>query len=172
VNSSTARTASPALCSLPHGRRVLYVGTFSKTLHPGLRLGFLVLPPRWCRPSPAPRPCATATAPGDAQAVLARFIAEGHMLRHLRRMRELYPQRQRRADRARWRRPATARCSWRPAEQGMHLLLEAPAGRSDLALSAQALQAGVVLAPLSRYTIESRRRGWLFGYAVFMPSRA
>ncbi len=177
----------PALTSLPQAERVLYVGTFSKTLHPGLRLGFVVLPHALVPAFAAARALADRHAPGEAQAVLARFIAEGHLLRHLNRMRELYPQRQRVLIDA-LAAATDGGVQLAPAEQGLHLLLEAPAGRSDLALSAQALQAGVVLAPLSRYTIESRRRGWLFGYAgydasalqaaaqrvggLFMPSRA
>ncbi|MCA0241884.1 MAG: PLP-dependent aminotransferase family protein [Proteobacteria bacterium] len=156
----------PALSGLPQADRVLHVGTFSKTLHPGLRLGFIVLPHALLPAFAAARALADRHAPGEAQAVLARFIADGHLLRHLNRMRELYPQRQQALI------DALARASGgalrlAPSEQGMHLLHEIPAHRSDLALSQRALQAGVVLAPLSRYTIESGRRGWLFGYAGF-----
>ncbi len=153
-----------ALTSLPQAERVLYVGTFSKTLHPGLRLGFVVLPHALLPAFAAARALADRHAPGDVQAVLAAFIADGHLLRHLNRMRELYPQRQQALVDA----VAAATddaVQLAPSEQGMHLLLER-AG-NDLALSQHALQAGVVLAPLSRYTIESRRRGWLFGYAGF-----
>ncbi|MDZ7865072.1 hypothetical protein [Acidovorax sp.] len=75
-------------------QRVLYVGTFSKTLHPGLRLGFIVLPHALVGAFAMARALTDRHAPGDTQDVLARFITEGHLLRHLRRMRELYPQRQ------------------------------------------------------------------------------
>ena len=54
-----------------------------------------------------------------------------------------------------------------PSDQGMHLLHELPAGQDDQTLSARAHQAGLLLAPLSRYTIASKRRGWLFGYAGY-----
>jgi GntR family transcriptional regulator/MocR family aminotransferase len=156
----------PALTSLQQAERVLYVGTFSKTLHPGLRLGFIVLPHALVPAFAAARALADRHAPGEAQAVLARFIAEGHLLRHLNRMRELYLRRQRVLIDA-LASATEGAVQLTPAEQGMHLLLEARAGRSDLAVTARAQQAGVVLAPLSRYTIESRRRGWLFGYAGY-----
>lgn len=156
----------PALCSLPHAQRVLYVGTFSKTLHPGLRLGFIVLPHALADAFAMARALTDRHAPGDAQDVLARFITEGHLLRHLRRMRELYPQRQQVLIEA-LAKASKGTLVLRPSEQGMHLLHELPAGQDDLALSARAQEAGIMLAPLSRYTITSKRRGWLFGYAGY-----
>ncbi|MFO1330797.1 MAG: PLP-dependent aminotransferase family protein [Rubrivivax sp.] len=156
----------PALTSLPQAERVLYVGTFSKTLHPGLRLGFVVLPHELVPAFAAARALADRHAPGEQQAVLARFIAEGHLLRHLNRMRDLYPRRQRVLVQA-LAEASRGTVQLAPAEQGMHLLLEAAAGRADLPPAQRAARAGVVLAPLSRYTIESRRRGWLFGYAGY-----
>jgi GntR family transcriptional regulator/MocR family aminotransferase len=80
----------PALCSLPPAERVLYVGTFSKTLHPGLRLGFVVVPVALAPAFQGARALSDRHSPGEAQEVLARFITDGHLLRHLRRMRELY----------------------------------------------------------------------------------
>lgn len=156
----------PALCSLPGSERVLYVGTFSKTLHPGLRLGFVVVPPALVEAFAMARAITDRHAPGDAQAVLARFIAEGHLLRHLRQMRELYRERQHTLRTAladacdgAWQLPASNR--------GMHLLHEVAPGSDDETLARKALAAGVMLAPLSRYAMESQRRGWLFGYAGF-----
>lgn len=156
----------PALCSLPGSERVLYVGTFSKTLHPGLRLGFVVVPPALVEAFAMARAITDRHAPGDAQAVLARFIAEGHLLRHLRQMRELYRARQHTLRTAladacdgAWQLPASNR--------GMHLLHEVAPGSDDETLARKALAAGVMLAPLSRYAMESQRRGWLFGYAGF-----
>jgi GntR family transcriptional regulator/MocR family aminotransferase len=156
----------PALTSLPQSGRVLYVGTFSKTLHPGLRLGFIVLPPALTAAFAGARALSDRHAPGETQDVLARFITEGHLLRHLRRMRELYPQRQQVLIDALAQASGGALRLAR-SEQGMHLLREMPSGRPDAPLAGRALAAGVFLAPLSRYAIESRRRGWLFGYAGY-----
>jgi len=156
----------PALCSLAHGGRVLYVGTFSKTLHPGLRLGFLVLPAALRPAFAAAKALSDRHSPGEAQAVLARFIAEGHLLRHLRRMRELYQQRQARLIDGLVRASGGA---WRPAAagQGMHLALETAPGSDDGTLAQRAAEAGVWLAPLSRYAVASPRRGWALGYAAY-----
>ncbi|GAA4430163.1 PLP-dependent aminotransferase family protein [Acidovorax lacteus] len=156
----------PALCSLPGAQRVLHVGTFSKTLHPGLRLGYVVVPAALAEGFAMGRALSDRHAPGDAQAVLARFIADGHLLRHLRRMRELYAERQ-------WAlRCALARATGgvvhlEGSERGMQLLLEAAPGTDDAALSRHAQACGVMLAPLSRYAVASPRRGWLFGFAGY-----
>lgn len=156
----------PALCSLPRADRVLYVGTFSKTLHPGLRLGFIVLPPALAGAFAMARALSDRHAPGATQQVLARFITEGHLLRHLRRMRELYPQRQAVLIAA-LAKASRGKLLLQPSEQGMHLLHELPVNQDDLKLAALAQAAGVFVAPLSRYCTESPRRGWLFGYAGY-----
>lgn len=162
--SNTQRV--PALCSLPGSERVLYVGTFSKTLHPGLRLGFVVVPPALVEAFAMARAITDRHAPGDAQAVLARFIAEGHLLRHLRHMRELYLARQQVLISALAGASDGAVQLW-PSDRGMHLLHEGAPGTDDEAISRKALAAGVMLAPLSRYAMQSPRRGWLLGYAGY-----
>jgi GntR family transcriptional regulator/MocR family aminotransferase len=105
-------------------------------------------------------------SPGDGQAVLARFIAEGHLLRHLRRMRELYQARQARLIDLLAQATGGA-IQLPPCEHGMHLVLPAPAQADDRPLAAQAAERGVWLAPLSRYTVAAPQRGWLLGYAAY-----
>jgi GntR family transcriptional regulator/MocR family aminotransferase len=156
----------PALCSLPHSERVLYVGTFSKTLHPGLRLGFIVLPTALVDAFASAKALSDRHSPGAVQEVLARFITEGHLLRHLRRMRELYQHRQ--AVMIESLRKATGGAlQLMPAAQGMHLVHEVGEQADDTGFSRRAGEAGVYLAPLSLYCVQARRRGWLFGYAGF-----
>ncbi len=156
---------TPALCSLPHGGRVLYIGTFSKSLHPGLRLGFLVLPEALLPAFAGAKALSDRHSPGDAQAVLARFIAEGHMLRHLRRMRELYRRRQGVLITA-LAQASGGTVQLAPCLHGMHLALEAPPGTDDVAVSRAAAALGVRLAPLSSYCMQADRRGWLLGHAA------
>jgi GntR family transcriptional regulator/MocR family aminotransferase len=151
---------------LPHSERVLYVGTFSKTLHPGMRLGFIVLPLALVDAFANAKALSDRHSPGAAQEVLARFIAEGHLLRHLRRMRELYQHRQAVLIES-LRKASGGACELAPAAQGMHLVLEVGERVDDTRLSRLAAEAGVYLAPLSLYCVEARRRGWVFGYAGF-----
>ena len=87
-------------------------------------------------------------------------------MRHLRRMRELYPQRQQVLIDA-LAQATGGRLVLQACEQGLHLLHELPTGADDQTLSARAQAAGILLAPLSRYCINSKRRGWLFGYAGY-----
>ena len=156
----------PALCSMAHDARVLYVGTFSKSLGAGLRQGFVVLPDALVDAFARARALSDRHSPGATQDVLARFIADGHLLRHLRRMRELYRTRQAVVIHQLARATGGAMLL-QPSLQGMHLAHEVGERVMDTALSDRAADAGVHLAPLSRYCIEARRRGWLFGYAGY-----
>jgi len=156
----------PALCSMAHDARVLYVGTFSKSLGAGLRQGFVVLPDALVDAFARARALTDRHSPGAMQDVLARFIVDGHLLRHLRRMRELYRARQA-ALIHHLARASHGALALVPSLQGMHLAHEAGARIDDTALAHRAAAAGVQLAPLSRYCIEAKRRGWLFGYAGY-----
>ena len=156
----------PALCSMAHDARVLYVGTFSKSLGAGLRQGFVVLPDALVDAFARARALSDRHSPGATQDVLARFIADGHLLRHLRRMRELYRARQASLIHA-LARASHGALTLAPSLQGMHLAHEVGARVDDLRLSDRAGEAGVQLAPISRYCIEATRRGWLFGYAGY-----
>src|SRR6184192_2915223 len=84
----------PALQGLDQDGRVIYLGTFSKTLFPALRLGYAVVPADLVRPFTAVRSVLDVHSPVLEQAVLAEFITAGYFERHLRRMRALYAERQ------------------------------------------------------------------------------
>src|SRR5260370_18700925 len=82
--------AAPALASRDHGGRVLHIGSFSKTISPALRLGFMVVPPELSRRfAELAASLAPAPAAGMLRAV-SEFLRDGHYLRHLRRMKRLY----------------------------------------------------------------------------------
>ncbi len=82
--------AAPALASLDRDAQVIHFGSFSKTINPALRLGFIVVPqeliPRFGDIAACLVPAANATA----QHAIAEFMRDGHYLRHLRRMKKLY----------------------------------------------------------------------------------
>jgi GntR family transcriptional regulator/MocR family aminotransferase len=83
----------PALQGLDRAGRVLYAGTFSKTLFPSLRLGYLVVPMDLISIFRTAKAVTNRHAQLLDQAVLCDFISEGHFGRHLRRMREVYSER-------------------------------------------------------------------------------
>jgi GntR family transcriptional regulator/MocR family aminotransferase len=83
----------PALQGLDRHRLVLYGGSFSKVLFPGLRLGYLVLPSDLVNAFEAAKSLTSRHSPILDQVVLSEFISQGHFARHIRRMRQLYGER-------------------------------------------------------------------------------
>ena len=125
----------PALKSLDRDGRVLYAGTFSKVLFPGMRLAYLVVPEVQVERFEQVTESLSAGCPGLTQTIVTAFIAEGHFARHIQRMRKLYAER----------REATAaglesvlgkyvRIDSQPG--GMHLILRLRGNRSDRRLVA------------------------------------
>ncbi len=84
---------SPALKSLDRIGRVIYTGSFSKALFPGLRLGYLVGPPEFIDAARSLRALMLRHPPGHLQRTTAHFLALGHYDQHLRRMRSVFAER-------------------------------------------------------------------------------
>jgi GntR family transcriptional regulator/MocR family aminotransferase len=155
-----------ALQGLDCGGRVLYVGTFSKVLFPGLRLGYVVLPPELVDGFLRLKATADGFTPPASQAVLARFIAEGHLAQHVRRMRVLY-RRRRNALLEALQRHAGALFEIGASEAGLHLAVRFRDGRDDRAAAAAVQAAGLRATPLSRYAISQPVSGLVLGFAAF-----
>jgi len=83
----------PALQGLDKAGSVIFLGSFNKVLFPSLRLGYLVLPPALLDPLLALRLGVDLHPPSLDQAILCDFMTEGHLGRHIRRMRDLYANR-------------------------------------------------------------------------------
>lgn len=141
----------PALKSLDAQGRVLYAGSFSKVLFPGMRLAYLVVPAaqvarfdRICR-------LLSGTAPGLTQSILTAFMAEGHFGRHIQRMRRLYSDR-RNATAAGLAAALGDRMRIDPQPGGMHLVARMEGGQGDQPLAARMLEQGMYAHPLSRWS--------------------
>lgn len=81
-----------AVAGLDGDNRVIYLGTFSKSVGAGLRLGYLVLPPELVAPATAAKSLGSYGHPWLDQAVLGDFLRTGGFIRHLRRLRQAYRQ--------------------------------------------------------------------------------
>ena len=155
-----------ALQGLDTGERVLYVGTFSKVLFPALRLGYLVVPPDLVDAFASARELTDRHPPTVDQAILADFIAEGHFLRHLRRMRALYAERQEALVEEAVR-ELSGLLDVNPAAAGMHLVGWLPEGVDDREASRRAADLGVEAPPVSLYgSVPGERGGLMLGYAA------
>lgn len=143
----------PALASRDTAGRVLYAGTFSKVLFPGLRLSYLVVPPALVPRVERVHALLGAGAPWLTQATLALFMSEGHFARHIQRMRRLYTQR--RSDMAAALDAALGPglgLHVEPQPGGMHMVLRLPAGYDDRALALRLREAGLYAQPLSSWS--------------------
>ncbi|PVA07250.1 PLP-dependent aminotransferase family protein [Thalassorhabdomicrobium marinisediminis] len=83
---SFLKPPSPALKSLDRNGRVIYVGSFSKSIFPGLRLGYLVGPAPFIREARALRASVLRHPPGHIQRTVTYFLSRGHYDAQVRRM--------------------------------------------------------------------------------------
>lgn len=156
----------PAMQGLEEDAPVIYIGTFSKTLFPGLRVGYMVLPRRLM--GPMQRVHAELYRQGHVvtQLALAELIREGHYAKHIRRMRVLYGRR-REWLQALIKRYLGPEFLCEPDSQaGLHLVLRLPAHTDDVLLAQHLKERGVLARPLSKYyRASSVEKGLLLGYA-------
>ena len=162
----------PCLHGLDVDGRVIYVGSFSKTLFPALRLGFVIVPSDLREGLVAARAAADQHPPTLDQAVLADFIVEGHFARHLRRMRLVYQERLEAL------RAAAERCCrgvlrLRPVRTGLHALAELD-GVDSVRVSREAAARGVEATPATAY-VASRApavNALVLGFGAVRPEAA
>ncbi len=144
----------PALKSLDRDGRVLYAGTFSKVLFPGIRLAYLVVPQARVERFEQVSQALAGGSPQLTQAIVTAFIKEGHFARHIQRMRKLYGER----------RAATTtglgialgkhvRIDAQPG--GMHLILRLQGQLSDRELVSRMRQAGLYAEALTDWSIRN-----------------
>jgi GntR family transcriptional regulator/MocR family aminotransferase len=155
----------PSLQGLDEHRRVIYIGSFSKTLFPGLRIGYVVLPPELVERFAALKSIVDDYSPLIDQATLAAFLESGAFHAHLRRCRRHYAERQSffLDQVARHGLPLTFPVTGR----GMNLTGFLPEDANDRHWSNRFRDAGLDVPPLSRYAVKSVRPGLLFGLAAF-----
>ncbi|MFP3556193.1 PLP-dependent aminotransferase family protein [Paraburkholderia sp. SIMBA_049] len=153
---------APALASLDEGKRVIHIGSFSKTISPGLRLGFVVAPTSLATAfsevvatlAPAPSPV--------VQLATARFMHDGHYLRRVRRLKRLYVVQHD----ALCKQLQIRNAEWINA--GLAVLLRLPDGAPDVQIVREATTVGMAPSPLSSWFATPSRSlpGLLLGVAT------
>jgi GntR family transcriptional regulator/MocR family aminotransferase len=137
--------------------RVVGLGSLSKTLAPGIRLGWLLVPPTLVEPVVREKLLTSRGTPALDQLALATLMESGRYDRHLRRMREVY--RRRRDTLTRAVEQHTPGLRLVGLEAGCHALLELPDGVREHDVVQAALQHGVRVYGLARYRVDAERAG-------------
>lgn len=155
-----------ALKTLDRDERVVYVGTFSKCMYPGLRVGYIAAP-AWLREALiAAKRCVDPLVPTVTAEALADFIEEGHLARHIRRMTGVY-ERRRNAVLAAMRQRFEGILTPLPSAAGLHVSAWAGPRVRIAEWLAAAQRRGVLVRELSDFS-ETRpcKSGLAFGYGM------
>jgi GntR family transcriptional regulator/MocR family aminotransferase len=145
----------PPLKSLDAPRRVIYAGTFSKTLFPALRCGWLVVPEEVTNAFAGQSVLTPCSVPPLIQLAISDFIGEGHFWRHLKKMRQIYTQRRR------WLEQALAEQGFPVVPQAGGIQLLMPVTGDDRTAAARARDAGLAVEALGAWRLESQGEGGL-----------
>ncbi|TPQ31567.1 aspartate aminotransferase [Bradyrhizobium guangdongense] len=157
----------PALQGLDAHGRVFYVGTFSKAMTSDIRLGYLVAPPALAGILEIAQRHIGLIASSHVQEALAEFIADGHFLAHLRRVRRLYHARRDHLAEGLERHLGEVLTAEVPSG-GIQLVARLRRGRADHAAVKRLGEAGVVTRALSSLALDKPRdHGLLLGFAAW-----
>jgi GntR family transcriptional regulator/MocR family aminotransferase len=152
-----------SLQGLDHNSRVIYIGTFSKTLFPSLRVGYLVIPHDLVARFLDVRLAMDLYPAHLYQAVLTDFMREGHFARHVRRTKQLYQER-RGALIASLENHFGDSVEILGADAGLHLVAVLPKGIPDEEVADRAAQERLWLFPLSRTYFGTPVQGLILGF--------
>lgn len=155
----------PALQGLDQSDSVLYIGTFSKVLFPSLRIGYLVLPQSLIPVFTRAKWLADRQSPLLEQRVLADFINEGYLERHIRQMRAHYDQRRQALVQA-LNFYLGERAKILGENAGIHLMVRLHTSLSDEEIVYRAAQVGVGMMSAQPHYLKANRTGeFIFGYS-------
>ena len=158
------RKVIPALKSLDVHDRVIYTGTFSKTMMPAMRVGYLVMPKETIARFSELGEILETGMSLLPQKILAQFLSEGHFYRHIKKMRTLYQQRRRMML------DALQTCfpdvfDFELTDGGMHIVAFLPRGTQDAALAEIWQRHQLRVLPLSGWYMQTQKRyGLVIGY--------
>jgi len=153
----------PSLKSLDQYDRVIYAGTFSKTLFPSLKLGYIVLPQSLVDVCTEKANLYQIGNPIISQLIVNDFIAEGHFSRHLNKMRSLYLHR----------REITSHSlseilgqelEINAHKNGMHFVAKITSGHRDIDITTAFNQLGYNIHALSKWTTDPDHNGLIIGF--------
>ncbi len=161
----------PTLKSVDTTGLVIYVGTFSKSLFPSLRLGYLLAPPALVDTLNSIMNKLLNGVPTSTQAVVAEFIDEGHFAAHLRRMRRIYAERHEALCRAA-RRELAGALDIVPSHSGLHTIGWLSGAASEQSVVAAAEQRDVTVSPITRFAIAPVHAcGLVLGFGGVSPQQ-
>jgi GntR family transcriptional regulator/MocR family aminotransferase len=158
---------------LDRADRVIFVGSFSKTMLPGLRLGYVIVPRSIGYTVEVAKYLADWHSPTGTQAAMAWFLSNGSFARHLRRMRTAYHERHRRIIDT-LHRDFTGLVDVVPSSVGLHLAALATDGSVDRieAVHRRSTSVGVHFQPLARFAAgDTQRAGIVLGYGAIPLDR-
>lgn len=160
----------PTLKSVDTTGLVIHVGTFSKSLFPALRLGYLLLPVALVEPFAAIIGNFLQGVPSHTQAVVASFIDEGLFAAHLRRMRQIYRERHDTLVEAA-RRRLDGLLKVDPTPGGLHTVAWLPSHLRDIEVAGEAARRGLTASSIARFAIsgEVDHNGLVLGFGCVAP---
>ena len=165
------RDPMASLQSIDRNQCVIYVGNFSKSIAPSLRIGYMILPSALVDVFKSVRSTMSRQPPGVEQAILAEFITEGHLERHLRATLRVYRERQETLIAA-IQEHGRELLEIAPGGTGMYLVAWLGPGIDDQSAARMAVRYGVDTVPLSTFCIKPlRREGLVLGYSAYEGNR-
>ena len=164
-----------SLQGMSNGEHVIYGGTFSKTIFPALRLGYLVLPPHLVGPIMKRREATDSFPSIMPQLALTSFISEGHFARHIRRLRKIHATRQENFASS-FNEQLSRYFTLIPSPAGLDMvafpteILKKSRSKQDTNWADAAYSAGLSALPLSKtYRAAKPQHGLLLGFANAPP---